>query len=332
MKKIRIAQIGTSIYSHGSQIWNVLTKMTDVFEIVGYAFPEEEREKFPDHMKFFDGYREMTVEEILSDHTVEAVFVETEEIYLTKYALMVAKAGKHLHMEKPGGTDPSDFKELISVLKEKNLIFSTGYMFRFNPKIREAIEKARRGDLGRIFSVEAQMGCLHDKVWRRWLDAFPDGMMFFLGCHLVDIVYRILGEPKEVIPLSASTGKDGIDAVDYGMAVFRYENGVSFVKTTDVEVAGNMRRQVVITGERGTIEIRPLEEDVPRGKQYAVSRESLLTDDGVRTFTERSEDFTRYGGMLMNFAEMVRGKENPYSCDYELKLYELILKACGANK
>ena len=33
--------------------------------------------------------------------------------------------------------------------------------------------------------------------------------------------------------------------------------------------------------------------------------------------------------MMYNFAEMIRGKENPYSYDYELNLYKLILKACG---
>ena len=99
MKKIKIAQIGTSYNSHGNNIWLSLLKQSDIFEVVGYAFPENEREKFPERAKAFDGYREMTVEEILNDPEIEAVAVETEEIYLTRYALMVAKAGKHLHME-----------------------------------------------------------------------------------------------------------------------------------------------------------------------------------------------------------------------------------------
>jgi hypothetical protein len=33
--------------------------------------------------------------------------------------------------------------------------------------------------------------------------------------------------------------------------------------------------------------------------------------------------------MMRNFAEIVRGKENPYGYDYELGLYRLILRACG---
>ena len=51
MKKIKIAQIGTSHNSHGSSIFNSLKKQSDLFEIVGYALPENEREKFPEEMK-----------------------------------------------------------------------------------------------------------------------------------------------------------------------------------------------------------------------------------------------------------------------------------------
>ena len=123
MKKVKVAQIGTSIYSHGNAVWKSMIKQSDKFEIVGYAMPENEREKFSKQMKLFEGYREMTVEEILNDPEIEAVTVETEEIHLTKYALMVANAGKHLHMEKPGGVDIADFRKLIDVLKSKNLAY-----------------------------------------------------------------------------------------------------------------------------------------------------------------------------------------------------------------
>ena len=328
MKRIRIAQIGTSDYSHGSDIWNTLTKYKDLFDVVGYAFPENEREKFPHRMSSFEGYREMTVEEILSDPTIEAVTVETEEIYLTKYALMVARAGKHLHMEKPGGTSLSDFEALVTLLKEKRLTFSVGYMYRHNPVIKEALEKVARGELGKIISVEAQMNCKHPVALREWLKDFPGEMLFFLGCHLIDLIYRIQGEPKKVIPLSTSTGIDGIPSDDFGMAVYQYENGVSFAKTCDNERGGFSRRQLVISGEKGTIEIRPLEMFGEDGL-YTVGGECTSEEWLAEAKTKRSAPFDRYEAMMRHFAEVIRGKENPYGYDYELGLYKLILKSCG---
>ena len=46
MKKIKVAQIGTSGNSHGNHIWESMIKQKDIFDVVGYAFPENEREKF----------------------------------------------------------------------------------------------------------------------------------------------------------------------------------------------------------------------------------------------------------------------------------------------
>ena len=329
MEKIRIAQIGTSKNSHGNCVWNSITKQKDIFEVVGYAFPENEREKFPHPAQAFEGYREMTVDEILSDPEIEAVAVETEEIYLTKYALMAANAGKHLHMEKPGGIGSEDFDKLISVLKSKRLAFSTGYMYRFNPKIKEAFAKIRNGELGEIYSVEAHMDCKHSNDVRSWLEAFPGGMLFFLGCHLIDLIYQIQGEPEEVLPLSCSTHFDGIDTKDYGMVVFKYKNGISFAKTCDTECGGFMRRQLVICGEKGTIEIKPLEV-CEQGGQYTVMHESHETTDWYKPWvTTKTGIYDRYDDMMKNFAEIIRGKENPYSYDYESGLHKLILKACG---
>ena len=106
---------------------------------------------------------------------------------------------------------------------------------------------------------------------------------------------------------------------------------ISFAKTCDNECGGFLRRQIVICGEKGTIEIKPLEVLTADG-QYTVSAECF--DDTGKHWGEpwqisQSEIHNRYDTMMKNFAEMVRGKENPYSYDYELNLYKLILRSCG---
>ena len=47
--------------------------------------------------------------------------------------------------------------------------------------------------------------------------------------------------------------------------------------------------------------------------------------------TGKTDAYHRYDPMIRNFAELVRGKENPYSYDYELNLYKLVLKSCGRD-
>ncbi len=331
MRKVKIAQIGTSVNSHGNQIWSSLLKQKDIFEVVGYAFPENEREKFPDYAKAFSEYPEMTVEEILNDPEIEAVTIETEEIYLTKYAIMAARAGKHIHMEKPGGVSLSDFRELISVMKKTGKVFHTGYMYRYNPYVIDLLGRIEKGELGEILSVEAQMNCTHPKTNRQWLENFPGGMMFWLGCHLVDLIFRIQGAPKRIIPLNKCSSLEGVTAKDFGFAVFEYENGVSFAKTTAVELGGFARRQLVVNGTKATVELNPLEwyiEDLKGLQTTRIIRATTNWNDSGEL--EKSEIVDRYDNMISSFAELVRdGKENPYTLDYELELFKLILKACG---
>lgn len=335
MDKIRIAQIGTSRMSHGNNIWQGLRSRPDLFEVVGYAFPENEREKFPEQTAAFEGCREMTVEEILADPSIEAVAVETEEIYLTKYALMVAKAGKHLHMEKPGGQSLADFEALIDTLRHSGKVFSTGYMYRYNPTLIRLFRQIEAGELGEILSVDAQMSCTHPADVRSWLACMQGGMLFFLGCHLIDLVYRIQGEPDSVIPLTRRTGLDGAAGEDFGMAVLAYPNGVSTVKTADVQHGGFAQRQLLVMGSKKTVVVRPLEmySETAAGLLYTDTVEYASTDWLDKGVFCRSEDYDRYDAMLTAFARRIRGEyeETTYTLDYELALYRLIQRCCALH-
>ncbi len=331
MRKVKIAQIGISTYNHGKDIFNTLKRNSDVFEIVGYALPENEREKFPERMIDFEGYQEMTVEEILNNPEIEAVTVETEEIYLTKYASLAAAHKKHIHMEKPGGVELPAFEKLIESVKTSGTVFHTGYMYRYNPYVIDLKEQIKRGELGKIVSVEAQMSCIHNPQMRQWLEAFPGGIMFYLGCHLVDFILQIQGKPENIIPLSRSTGHLGVTADDFGMAVFEYQNGVSFAKVNATELGGFARRQLVVTGTKKTVELKPLECYEPSG-MFTGKVEYTSRDWGDAGNAERCASFNRYDKMMTTFASMVRGEtENPYSYDYELELYKNVLKACGRS-
>ena len=201
MKKIKVAQIGLNLNSHSVQIFNSITKQKDVFEVAGYVLPENEKIRLKSKLGMVSGYNELTIDEVLHNPEIEAVIIETDEIFLTKYALMAAKAGKHIHMEKPGGLSLTDFEKLIETVKKNKVVFHTGYMYRYNPYIIDLIEQVKRGELGEIISIEAQMNCNHPVPTRNWLKTFKGGMMFFHGCHLIDLILKIQGQPERIIPL-----------------------------------------------------------------------------------------------------------------------------------
>ena len=347
MRRLKVAQIGVQ-HDHANVIYRSITHLSDIFDVVGIAVePDEDSRPNPVVVQgingpLYNGHNLMTVEEIFNIPDLDAVIIETNEIASVKYALMAAERGIAVHLDKPGGLVLADFEKLVETVKKNNVPFHTGYMYRYNPAVIEALKIVKSGEIGEVCSVEAQMNCLHSAQKRQWLESFPGGMLFFLGCHLVDLVISFHGFPKEVVPLSTSTGFDGVTANDMGMAIFKYDNGNSFIKTSAAEPCGFLRRQLVITGEKGTIEINPIEMyaaktkfDNHTCKMRVSSKEHGVDIASWHTIGEWKEFdlFDRYNNMMKSFAEMVRGeKVNPYTPDYELEVYKHVLRACGSNE
>ena len=342
MRRIKIAQIGCSETTHGSSILPSMLRQSDIFEVVGLA--DVDVHTRPLHPSFTEsGVPMMSVEELFAIPGLEAIAVECDEALQTKYAIMAAERGFPILLEKPGSESDEDFDRLIDIIEEKNLPFQMNYMYRFNSAVRYALEKVKNGELGEIYSVEAQMNCYEPVNYREWCGNFKGGMLYYLGCHLVDLIYQIQGEPEEILPLSTCTQPGIVNANDLGFAVFKYKNGISFAKVCGLEVGGAMRRQLVICGTKGTIEIRPIEHpvevegyEVPKDTCYLVETYQDQTPGApIRDWAldgdhKQFEPKNRYDEMTAFFAAMVRGDAvNPYTPDYERKMHKLFIRACG---
>ena len=154
-------------------------------------------------------------------------------------------------------------------------------------------------------------------------------MPFYLTCHLLDLIIQLQGMPKEIIPYTMSTGVEGVTSKDFSMFVLRYEHGVSVAKACCTEYGGFKRRQLEISGRKGSVEIKPLEIRPPEGGQYTDCTEYFPGPNGSQSISYRSEKFTRYGKMMESFGYMVKGEtENPSTLDYALELYKLVLQCC----
>lgn len=338
MKRIKVAQIGIG-HDHSSAAFQSMLRQKDIYELIGFCVCEGEEAQFEKRKEEFTGAPRLTVEEILSDKSLDGVVIECNEVILTKYALLALEQGFHVYMDKPGSESPEDFERMIHLAKDTDRVLLLGYMYRYNPAVISAMKKIKNGELGKIYSVEAHMDCLHNAEKRQWMGTFRGGMMFFLGCHLIDMIVQIQGIPEEVIPLNMTTGFDGVTGNDYGMAVFKYPSGISFAKTCAAEPGGFRRRQLVICGEKGTIEIKPFEKYIG-----ASGSDQNQVTGVVETYAEdcwkngwnytgdysESEPFNRYDAMMADFAAVVRGdKANDYSYEYELQLHRILLAACG---
>lgn len=330
MKPVRVVQIGVA-HDHASATFETLCRMTDLYDVVGYAVPDGDDDTRASKPAYANAKR-LTVEEALADPALEAVVIETSEKALTETALLCAKRGLHIHMDKPGGFSLEKFEELANTVKANGKEFHLGYMYRYNPAILDLLQMIRKGDLGEIISVEAQMNCWHKPEKRDWMGQLPGGMTFFLGCHLVDLILQIQGQPQELIPMNLSSGLCKEGAVDTGFVVFRYPHSYSFLRSTATEVGGFHRRQLVVTGTEATVELKPIEYN--RGiidERYLYTDMTYTTDKSWHCsgFHRTYGPYGRYDGMMQNFAKTVRKQaKNPVTPEYEIELFKTLLKCC----
>ena len=339
MKKLRVVQIGTE-HDHAGEAMMTLKRLPDLFELVGFCMPEEDTTcVFEKNRERYEGVPKLSLEEVFADRTLDAAVIETSDYLLTRYAKKALDAGLHVEMDKPGGMDQAEFEEMVDTAGRRGLALQLGYMYRFNPAILELYDRVARGELGEILYINAEMNCWHRAPKRQWLADYPGGMMYFLGCHLVDVIYRLQGEPLEVLPLHASSDGDGVRSYDVSFIALRYPHGTSFARTTAVERGGANRRQIVVVGTKGTFEIRPTEYPIPEEERPADDPcADLRTDYRVCTDTKwhakgewtSTVPYNRYMAMFRSFAAIARGeKKNPYTAEYEKNLHRIVLKAAG---
>lgn len=327
MKKVKVAMYGTGA-AHATGALGTLLELNGYFDFVGVCEPDEKLKRKAQDMECYKDIHWLTEEEMLKIPDLDAIVVESEEVNLTKSAIAMARRGFHIYMDKPGGESTEDFDELIRVMKSTGKVFYTGYMYRHNPSVIRAKKLVSDGVLGDITSIEAQMSIKFGSTSS--LLEFKGGITYFLGCHLIDLIYSILGEPLRIVPHSASTRTDLNDSLDYGFTVFEYEKGASFIKTNATEINGFDRRQIVITGTKGTIEIRPVELFDKVDTLYLTSEMKISVANGNNVAEEviKFPKYKRYDDMFIDFARCVSGeKENEYSYDYELILHKLIMKS-----
>ncbi|MBR4873114.1 MAG: Gfo/Idh/MocA family oxidoreductase [Clostridia bacterium] len=330
MEKIRIGHVGT-LHDHSAGKLACVKKFPDVFEVVGIVPEDDARWEHIKNQPAYRGIPRMTEEELCAAG-VDAVMVEGFEHELPHVALRFVKRGVHVHVDKPAGRDLDVFRETLRTAKQKGLAVQIAYMYRYNPAYLDCLRLAEEGRLGEIYQVTAIMNVGHTPEKRAWLSQFDGGMMFYLGCHMVDFVYRFLGMPKSVHPFIKSSGLCGVDAPDNATAILEYEHGASIVQSVASEIGGFSRRQLTVCGSRGSYTIHPLERPLHAYLTDGETAKPFADTKVERTFPPFDDVLGRYDDMMLDFAAMVRGeKENPYSYEYEWNLQKLVLACCGRD-
>jgi len=334
-RRIKIGQIGIC-HEHANRI-STLRKFTDDYEVVGVVDDRDSKAARygGTNLKPFEGLPWMSEEELFQVPGLEAVLIETANGDLVPTALRCMERGLAIAMDKPGGEEFAPFQKLLDGCESRGLPFQIGYMFRGNPAFQFCQEAVKKGWLGEVFEIQADMS--HDygnERYQHYLSAYAGGVMYNLGCHHIDIIVSLLGSPRDVVSfLGTTTG--AVDGVKNNcLAVLEYPHARAMIHVCDEEPGGLAKRRFKISGDKGRIEFSPLErfDGAPLALQLHLKEGNDSYEAGTH-LVEFEITEGRYDAQLREFARLVRKEtESRYTPAHDALVQKVHLAASGYTR
>ena len=243
---MRFAQYGIS-HDHAAGKARVIGE-SDQAELAGVYEPSSQVREALGSDPAYAGVRWFSSkEEMPEDDSIVAIAAEGEIFQNVGFAREAVEHGKHVWMDKPAGDDLEAFRGVVEIARERGLMVQLSYMWRYHPGFRFIMEWARSGRLGDIFSIRGRISSWpgSEDRWKRWESrgVRAGGIMFIVGCHLIDIIVSILGQPQRVTRFSRHDGGDPPWFPDNTAAVFEYPGAMATVESAYMEVSSVQSRR-----------------------------------------------------------------------------------------
>lgn len=197
-----------------------------------------------------------TVEALLADPEVEAVYIATPVHRHHEQVLAAASAGKHVLVEKPLALTTAQGREMVAACQAAGVYATEGYMMKFHALHRRAKEIIESGVLGKVVLLRAQLSCWYPDMpgaWRQVPELGGGGALMDMATHLYDLLRWFAGEVVEVSALT-DTLVFGYAVEDASSTLLRFASGAhgyvdAFFCVPDASVLNRLE----VNGSRGSL-------------------------------------------------------------------------------
>lgn len=247
-----------------------------------------------------------TLDALLGDPAVDAVYVSTTNELHAQQALRAAAAGKHVLCEKPLALNLRDVHRMIDACRDAGVVLGTNHHLRnaaTHRAMREAIREGRVGEplAARVFHAVYLPD--HLQTWRIANPAAGGGVILDITVHDADTLRFILDdEPEEAVAMSGASGLASGGLEDEVMAVIRFRQGL-IAQLHDAFTVRYAGTGLEVHGTEGSLIARNVMTQRPVGEVL------LRTVHGEEALPLAHENLYERGVALFNAA--IRGEGAP---------------------
>jgi predicted dehydrogenase len=227
-------------------------------------------------------------------------------------AILAAREGCALFIEKPLSHNLEQVDELINLVESRRLVAAVGYQMRFHPCLQRLHELVHEKKVGRILSVRAEVG-EYLPGWHTYEDyrqsyaARQDlgGGVILSQIHELDYLYWLFGMPRRVFALGGHLSSLEIDVEDTADVLMEcmMDGRPIPVSLHQDYIQNPSKRSCEIIGDAGKIlvDIRALTVDVFDGQGEHVETSSYNGFPRNQLFLDE----------LRCFLDCMQGKQTP---------------------
>jgi UDP-N-acetyl-2-amino-2-deoxyglucuronate dehydrogenase len=199
---------------------------------------------------------------------VNVVIVTTPSGAHLEPAVMAARAGKHVVVEKPLEITAERCDVIIKACEAAGVKLCTIFPSRFgdaNQELKSAVEAGRFGrlTLGETTCKWWRSQAYYDEGgWKGTKALDGGGALMNQAIHNVDLLQWVMGPVTHVSGFTATLAHDRIEVEDTAVAILRFTSGALGVIQATTSVHPGLPKTIAIHGDRGTAVIE--QEDVLR--------------------------------------------------------------------
>lgn len=259
-----------------------------------------------------------SVEQLLSDPTLDAVWVASPNHRHEAHVTAALAQGKHVLAEKPLATTAAAADRVAAHAARAGRCLAVGYQGRFHPANRELIDLVRSGRLGALALIHVRWLTQYPALprqWRQQRDTSGGWALMDIGTHLFDIARRLVPE-GDVRVLGARLSANHFAVETDDLAVMLLQIGSTTVVLEAATGLPSPERRIEVSGTDGWANVTDAFVDRlgPAGGQLATSFGDLHRFDDapnpydreVRAFAEWTNGGEWPGGTAADGAENVR--------------------------
>ncbi len=252
-RKIRFAILGTAgigrQHNEGIDACPMaeLTAVCDIVEESAKACAEK------NHLDtYYTDYRDM-----YAAGGFDCVIVCTPDQVHKDQVLDALAAGYHVLCEKPLAMEMEDCRAMVDAAKKSDKVFMVGQVCRKAPAFRLAKELVDAGEIGNLYFVESEYAHDYSLIttggeWRRD-PVHLRRPMIGGGCHAMDLLRWIAGNPLEVFAYSNHKVLTDWPVEDCTVSILKYPNDVIGKVMCSIGCKRPYTMHTVLYGDQGTI-------------------------------------------------------------------------------